>query len=280
MPGHVRGRVAFQGERGAFSYKAALKLLGNNIRDLPCASFQDVFDALNGEKAAYAVVPIENTLHGSIHENYDHLLEYGFTISGETKVRIAHHLIARPGVRFRDVRRAFSHPVALNQCRLFFQKHSHIEPVSFYDTAGSVKMITERAEPNAAAIASEAAAEIFGGTILRRNIEDNSRNFTRFFLLTKQAKTLPSSSGAWKTSIVFSTKNVAGALFRAMACFALRDLNLSKIESRPLRNKPWEYLFYVDVLGRSDDIIVQNALGHLGETTEFLRVLGSYRPTP
>ncbi len=280
MSRNVKRRVAFQGERGAFSYKAALKLLGDNIQDLPCASFQDVFDAVKGERAGCAVIPIENTLHGSIHENYDHLLEYGFTISGETKVRIAHHLIARPGMRFRDVHKAFSHPVALNQCRLFFQKHSQIEPISFYDTAGSVKMIIERDEPNAAAIASEAAAEIFGGTILRRNIEDNSQNFTRFFLLTKQAATLPSSTGAWKTSIVFSTKNVAGALFRAMACFALRDLNLSKIESRPLRNKPWEYLFYVDVLGRSDDVIVQNALGHLGETTEFLRVLGSYRPTP
>ncbi len=280
MSRKIRGRVAFQGERGAFSYSAAVKLLGNDIHDLPCTSFQEVFDAVRTGAAGSAVIPIENTIHGSIHENYDHLLEYGFTISGETKVRIAHHLIARPGVRFRDIRKAFSHPVALNQCRLFFQEYPQIEPVSFYDTAGSVKMIMESDEPHSAAIASESAAVIFGGKIFRRNIEDNSQNFTRFFLLTKQALPFPTAVAGWKTSIVFSTKNVAGALFRALACFALRDLNLSKIESRPLRGKPWEYLFYVDLLGRSDGAIVQNALNHLSETTEFLRVLGSYRPTP
>ncbi len=271
--------VAFQGERGAFSYSAAVKLLGSALDDLPCSSFRDVFEALKSGKTKFAVVPIENTLHGSVHENYDHLLEYGFPICGEINIRIAHNLIAMPGVRFRDIRRALSHPVALNQCRHFFQKNKQIEPVSFYDTAGSVKSLRERHQPDAAAIASEAAAKIYKGEILRRNIEDDRRNFTRFFLLTKQPTRLQSGSGLWKTSIAFSTENAPGALFRAMACFALRDLNLTKIESRPLRGKPWEYLFYVDLIGRAEDRPVQNALNNLGETTRFVRVLGSYRPT-
>jgi prephenate dehydratase len=271
--------VAFQGERGAFSYSAAMKFLGNTIRDLPCATFRDVFEALKSGKVNFAVIPIENTLHGSVHENYDYLLEYAFPIQGETNVRIAHNLIAMPGIRQQDIRNVYSHPVALNQCRNFFIKHNNIKPLSFYDTAGSVKMLREKNEPGAGAIASEAAAKIYGGRILKRNIEDDRQNFTRFFLLTKQIKRLRSGTGPWKTSVVFSTENAPGALFRAMACFALRDLNLSKIESRPLRGKPWEYLFYVDLIGREDDSRVQNALNNLRETTHFVRVLGSYRPT-
>jgi len=279
MPRHVAPSIAFQGERGAFSYSAALKLLGSSIDDLPCAAFRDVFESLKSGAVKFAVIPIENTLHGSIHENYDHLLEYGFPICGETNIRIAHNLIVMPGTRFRDIRKAFSHPVALNQCRQFFQKNKRIEPVSFYDTAGSVKMLHEGKEPGAAAIASEAAAKIYKGEILRRNIEDDRQNFTRFFLLTKQTNGVRTGSEPWKTSLVFATENLPGALFRAMACFALRDLNLTKIESRPLRGKPWEYLFYVDLIGRTDDRPVQNALNNLSETTRFVRVLGSYRPT-
>lgn len=271
--------VAFQGERGAFSYSAATKFFGNKIRDLPCSTFRDVFEALKSGKANFAVVPIENTLHGSVHENYDNLLEYAFPICGETNVRIAHNLIAMPGVRLQDIRRAYSHPVALNQCRNFFLKHNNIKPLSAYDTAGSVKMLRETNETGAGAVASEAAAKIYGGRILKRNIEDDRQNFTRFFLLTKQIKQLRSGTGPWKTSVAFSTENAPGALFRAMACFALRDLNLSKIESRPLRGKPWEYLFYVDLIGREKDTRVQNALNNLRETTQFVRVLGSYRPT-
>jgi prephenate dehydratase len=279
MAYHPARTVAFQGERGAFSYSAAIKLLGSGIQDLPCPTFRDVFESLKSGKVKFAVIPIENTLHGSVLENYDHLLEYAFPICGETNIRIAHNLIAMPGVRFRDIRKALSHPVALNQCRQFFEKNKQIEPVSFYDTAGSVKMLQERNEPGAAAIASEAAAKIYRGEILRRNIEDNRQNFTRFFLLTKQVKGIHSGSGTWKTSLAFSTENAPGALFRAMACFALRDLNLTRIESRPLRGKPWEYLFYVDLIGRADDRPVQNALNNLREMTRFVRVLGSYRST-
>lgn len=271
--------MAFQGELGAFSHTAAQRLLGAMTRVLPCATFQNVFEALRSGEVSHGVIPIENTLHGSIHENYDHLLDYDIPICGETNIRIAHQLIAMPGTNFRDIRRVFSHPVALNQCRRFFEKNSQIEPVPFYDTAGSAKMLREKRPAGAAAIASESAAAIYGGEILRKNIEDHRQNFTRFFLLTKQAGRLVRANAAWKTSLVFSTPNIPGALFKAMACFALRDVNLTKIESRPLRGKPWEYLFYVDLLGRESDDAVRNALRNLAETTDFTKVLGTYQPT-
>jgi prephenate dehydratase len=271
--------VGFQGELGAFSHAAALKLLGPSVRALPCPAFRDVFEALKGNRVTHAVVPIENTLHGSILENYDNLLQYGFPIRGETSVRIAHQLITMPGTRFRDVKKAFSHPVALNQCRHFFELNQSIEAVTFYDTAGSVKMLKEEAPAGAAAIASESAAKIYGGVIVKRNIEDNRHNYTRFFLLTKQKNVGVPSRQPWKTSVVFSTANTPGTLFKVMACFALRDISLTKIESRPLVGHPWEYMFYVDLLGSATDQAVENAIANLSEVTRFHRVLGSYQPT-
>ena len=271
--------MAFQGELGAFSHSAAMKLAGPKAPLLPCESFNRVFEALSSGQAAQAVIPIENTLHGSVHENYDHLLRCDVPIGGETTLRISHCLMVMPGVRFADVRKAYSHPVALNQCRRFFQEHPQIEAIPFYDTAGSVKMLHEQ-PANSAAIASESAAELYGAKILKRKIEDNAHNFTRFFLLTKQGSGPRVRPGAWKTSVVFSTKNVPGALFRAMACFALRDLNLTKIESRPLVHRPWEYLFYVDFLGAQTDDNVRKALEQLHDMANFFKLLGSYQPTP
>jgi prephenate dehydratase len=279
MPKHASRRVAFQGELGAFSHAAIEKLLGSSKQPLPCPSFAEVFEALRTGHAAQAVVPIENTLHGSVHENYDHLLDCDYAIVGETSVRIAHQLITMPGVRMRDVRKVYSHPVALNQCRRFFASNRQIEPVPFYDTAGSVKMLMNEEPPGAAAIASAVAADIYGGVIRKRDIEDDRQNFTRFFLLSKQSPK-KQAQGAWKTSLVFSMANRPGALFKALACFALRDLSLTKIESRPLRGKPWEYLFYVDFLGSTADPPVKSALSHLAELTELFKVLGCYRPTP
>lgn len=270
--------VAFQGEPGAFSHAAARKLLGTRVHVFPCQRFDDVFRCLKAGKVSHAVIPIENTLHGSVHENYDHLLEYNLPITGETNIRIAHQLIAMPGTSFRNVKRVLSHPVALNQCLDFFRDHPNIEKVPHYDTAGSVKTLAAERPPDAAAIASEAAAEIYDGIILRRDIEDDRQNFTRFFLLERKAPRASTKGRNWKTSLVFATPNRPGALFKAMACFALRDLNLTKIESRPLRGKPWEYLFYVDVLGHSADSGLAHALDHLREMTSLLRVFGSYRP--
>lgn len=271
--------VAFQGELGAFSHAASIKLLGPQIEAKPYPAFRDIFEALKANKVMHAVVPIENTLHGSILENYDNLLQYGFPIRGETSVRIAHQLITMPGTRFRDVKKAFSHPVALNQCRHFFELNPSIEAATFYDTAGSVKMLKEQRPPGGAAIASEAAARIYGGSIVKRNIEDNRHNYTRFFLLTKQQNTSIQNTQPWKTSVVFSTANTPGTLFKVMACFALRNLSLTKIESRPLVGHPWEYMFYVDFLGAAEDQAVKNALANLSEVTRFHRVLGSYQPT-
>jgi prephenate dehydratase len=271
-------RVGFQGALGAFSQEAVQQLLGGAVQVVPFEKFEDVFRALSKGKTDAAVIPIENTLAGSVHENYDHLLHFDFRIVAETNVRIVHNLMAAPGVRFKDVRRVYSHPVALNQCLDFFSSHPRIERVPFYDTAGSVKMVIEKKLTDAAAIASSVAASIYGASILRRSIEDDRRNFTRFFLLNGKLPVLPGrrADKHWKTSLVFTTRNIPGALFRSLSAFALRDLNLAKIESRPLRGKPWEYLFYVDLIGRETDERVQNALRHLRENADFLRVLGSY----
>ena len=273
--------VAFQGARGAFSEEAARRLVGVRATVLPCERFEDVFRALKEGRAAGAVVPIENTLAGSVHENYDHLQHFDLPIVAETSVRIVHNLIAPPGVPFSKIRRVFSHPVALNQCLDFFAKNPQLERIPFYDTAGSVKMVMQEGLTDAAAAASAIAAEIYGGRILKRSIESDRRNFTRFFLLRRPeyARRHPvrAARGApWKTSLVFSTRNIPGSLFRALSAFALRDLNLIKIESRPLRGKPWEYLFYLDFLCRADAPNAQNALNHLREVADFLRVLGCY----
>jgi prephenate dehydratase len=273
--------AAFQGERGAFSEEAARILLGPGAPALPCTRFEDVFRALQEGRAAAAVVPIENTLAGSVHENYDHLLNFDFPIVAETNVRIVHNLIALKGVPFSKIKRVFSHPVALNQCLNFFARNPGIQRIPFYDTAGSVKMLVEEQLTDAAGIASSVASEIYGARILRKSIEDDRQNFTRFFLLRtpEYARRHPVPADAhaqWKTSLVFSTRNIPGALFRALSAFALRDLNLAKIESRPLRGKPWEYIFYVDFLGRVDAPNARNALNHLAESADLLRILGCY----
>jgi prephenate dehydratase len=273
--------VAFQGERGAFSEEAARKLLGPAIDVLPCPRFEDVFRALAERRVQAAIIPIENTLHGSVHENYDHLLHFKLPIVGEINVRIVHNLIAPPGVTIGKIHRVFSHPVALNQCLDFFAAHPQFEKIPFYDTAGSVKMVMAEGLKDAAAIASSVAAEIYGGRILRRSIEDDRQNFTRFFALRRPADARRNAirvrkDAQWKTSLVFSTRNVPGSLFRSLSAFALRDLNLIKIESRPLRGKPWEYLFYLDFIGQVDDPVCRNALGHLRELADLLRILGCY----
>ena len=207
-------------------------------------------------------------------------MKYNLSIRGETFVRIVHNLIALPGVGFGQVRRVFSHPVALNQCRRFFEENPQVERTSFYDTAGSVKMVMEEGLKDAAAIASAAAAKIYGGRILKKSIEDDRRNYTRFFLLERPKRGArflkPDAAKRFKTTVVFTTRNTPGALFKSLSAFALRDLNLTKIESRPLRGKPWEYLFYLDFIGHVEDKVSRNALGHLAELADMLRVLGCY----
>lgn len=276
----MKRRVAFQGELGAFSQVAARQLAGEDCVPVPIQAFEDVFISVVNGKSQAAVIPIENTLHGSIHENYDYLLKYDLQIRGETFVRIVHNLIVPPGVKFSQLNRVFSHIAALNQCRKFFEENPQIKKVPFYDTAGSVKTIMAEGFKDAGAIASASAAGIYGAKILRKSIEDDRQNFTRFFLLEKPRRgggsPAPDSAKRFKTTIVFTLHNVPGGLFRALSAFALRDINLTKIESRPLRGRPWEYLFYLDFAGHVEDAACRNALHHLAEMADFLRVLGCY----
>jgi prephenate dehydratase len=264
-------KVAIQGERGAFSHQAALKLVpGADV--LACATSIQVFEALESRQAAAAVIPVENTLAGPVGEHLDLLLERDVFVHGELRLRIEHNLIAVPGSTLKDIRHVLSHPVALDQCRNFFRQHRRISPAPFYDTAGSVKHIMANQLGDTAAIASSQAAKEYSGKVLASGLEDHKQNFTRFFLITKHKKV---SAKADKTSLVFSLKNVSGALFKALSVFALRDLDLSKIESRPVRGKPWEYCFYVDVL-RGQDNDMRLALKHLEEIAGFVKVLGVY----
>ena len=274
----MKRTVTFQGELGAFSQVAASQL-APSYTPAPLPAFDQVFEAVANGKRDAAVIPIENTLHGSVYENYDHLLKYDLPIHGETFVRIVHNLIVPPGVKRSQIRRVFSHPVALNQCRDFFTDNPAFEKTPFYDTAGSVKMLMEKGLTDAGAIASATAASIYGARILQKSIEDDRENYTRFFLLKRpqKKKQEPAITGVrYKTSIVFTVRNIPGALFRALSALALRDLNLTKIESRPLRGKPWDYLFYVDFIGHTADPVVSNALGHLAELADMWRVLGCY----
>ncbi len=264
-------KLAIQGELGSFSDEAVRKFLpGSSV--VPCVTSTEVFDAVETGRAAGALIPIENSLAGPVAPHFDLLLARRVFIEREFRLRIRHNLIAAPGVRLAQVRRVFSHPVALEQCRDFFLKHPRIRSESFYDTAGSVKHVVGERIRDAAAIASSRAAAVYRGRVLMRGLEDDKQNFTRFFLVRKRKRVAPTAN---KTSVVFALKNVPGVLFKALSVFALRDISLSKIESRPLRGRPWEYAFFVDFL-RGQDEAAKNALTHLGEIAEFVKVLGVY----
>ena len=266
-------KIAIQGELGSFSHEAARAMVPS-AKVVPCARSLEVFDRVKRGSVDGAVIPIENSLAGSVAEHFDLLLSRDVHIVREFRLRIVHNLITLPGANLKTVRRVFSHPVALDQCRDLFARNPKLEPVPFYDTAGSVKHVVEEGLTDAAGIASRRASEVYGGKILKAGIEDDKRNFTRFFLIHRGKPR--ASAGANKTSLAFSTKNIPGALFKSLSVFALRDISLSKIESRPLRGRPWEYVFFVDLL-RGDDEDSRNALRHLGEVTDLVKVLGIYR---
>ena len=266
-----RMKVAIQGEAGSFSDEAAKRMLPS-CKIVPCARSTEVFDRLERRSVDAAVIPIENSLAGSVAEHFDLLLARNVFIQQEYRLRIVHNLIAAPGVRIGDIRQVFSHPVALDQCRDFFRKHPKIEATAFYDTAGSVKHVIESGLRDAAGIAGRQAATVYKGRLLAAGIEDDKRNFTRFFLIRKGRRIV---RGANKTSIAFGVKNVPGALFKALSVFALREISLSKIESRPVRGRPWEYIFYADFL-RGDDKAARNALRQLAESASPVKVLGVY----
>ena len=273
-------KIAIQGELGSFSHQAATEMLPK-ARVVPCAVSRLVFEALDSARVDGAVIPIENSLAGSVTEHYDLLLEYSCYIEREYRLRIVHNLIAAPGTKFGDIRLVFSHPVALAQCRNFFRQNPKLRSEPFYDTAGAVKRILENEITDAAGIASKLAATQYGGRVLKSAIEDNKENYTRFFLVRKlrsskkRPKDIPVVRGATKASIAFALKNKPGTLFRALRIFAEHDINMTKIESRPVPGKPWEYVFYVDLLCGSAEF-TKNVQPGLAQESEFVKVLGFY----
>jgi 3-deoxy-7-phosphoheptulonate synthase len=266
--------VAFQGEHGAFSEKAARQFFGDKAKTSPSGAFRDVFQKVVAGEVAFGIVPVENTLGGSIHQNYDLLVEFDVQIVGETKLRVVHNLIANRSTKLPDIRRIYAHPQAAAQCERFLRQHPTWSVLQVYDTAGSVKMIKEEKAMDAAAIASSAAAKHFDMEILKEGIESDPQNYTRFIVIAREAP--KKASRVDKVSIVYATENKPGALFRTLEVFARRGVNLCRLESRPIPGKPFEYLFYVDLTGDVHDKNVAAALKELKEHVTSVKVLGCY----
>jgi prephenate dehydratase len=267
-------RVAFQGERGAFSEEAAIELLGDRVELVPRPSFEQLFEAIREGAADYILAPIENSLAGSVHRSFDLLVENGdLNIIGEVIIPIAHNLIGAKGAKFDDIAIVESHPVALAQCELFFGAHPKLKRIATQDTAGSVRDVTAAGDRTRAAIASRRAAQTYGGVILREHLEDNRENYTRFLLLSTDGVAV---DGADKLSLVFELDHRPGALLRALEPFARRTINLMKIESRPVHGKPWQYRFYLDLQAARNQPEAKAALAELQEQVVGLRILGSY----
>jgi chorismate mutase / prephenate dehydratase len=264
--------VAYQGEPGAYAEEAALNFFGKSTRGLPCPTLEKTFEVVEKGECPFAIVPVENSLEGSIARTYDLLLDSSVMICGEIELRISHCLIAMEGVAIEDIKYVYSHPQALGQSRNFLTR-LHPEIIPFSNTASSVRMIKEQGKRDSAAVASARAAELYGMNILAREIEDNPNNFTRFFALAKEDAP---AMGNDKTSIVFTLKHKPGALYDCLREFAERKINLSKLESRPTRRQPWEYNFYMDFSGHREDPGVAAALKALEEHAIFVKIFGSY----
>ena len=266
-------KIAYQGEPGAYSEAAALRFAPDAMT-VPCRGFEDVFECVQQGRAALGILPMENSIGGSIHRNYDLLVEHELPIVGEVELPVDHCLLAGRGTRIDDVRVVYSHPQALAQCERYLARMRGVEIQAVYDTAGGAKMVASGVRPDAAAVASRRASEVFDLDVLAEGIQDYAANVTRFAVV---GRTPAPSEEATKTSLVFSLESTPGALVRALSAFALRNLNLTKLESRPLRGRPWEYLFYVDVDAPRDRFDCGRAITHLGEFAQWVRVLGSYR---
>jgi prephenate dehydratase len=270
--------AAYQGTRGSNSEDACIDLLSSSAKLLPRTTLEEVFKAVTNGDARYGVVPVENTLAGSIHQCYDLLFEHDLKIMGETVRHILFALIALPGVPLSEVRKALSHPVALAQCEKFFRAHPQIQPVPVYDTAGAVEIVMNERSRESAAVATRRAAAVYGGEVLAEAIQDHLENYTRFLLITRSSspESVSPSSAEYKTTIVFSVGHTPGALYHSLRPFAERNIDLAKIESRPLRGSPFEYLFYLDLIGRADSAPVSEALAELKAQAKSVRVLGTY----
>src|SRR5258708_27699510 len=265
-------KIAYQGEPGAFS-EAAARRVDADADLVPCRSFDEVFDAVQAGSSAYGVLPIENSIGGSIHRNYDLLLERTLPIVGEVEPPVGHHLLALPGATLEGLRRVYSHPQGLAQCERFLRTLTGVEIIATYDTAGSAKMVADAGLTDAAAIASARAGDVFRLVSLAASVQDFDDNVTRFLLVGRAPL---ANVVADKTSIVFSLPNEPGSLFKALSVFALRGIDLTKLESRPIPGRPWEYLFYVDLAIAREEVACARALAHLGEFAPMLRTLGTY----
>ncbi len=265
-------RVGFQGELGAYSEEAIVRFFGDDITAVPRPYLRDVFDAVDNRKVDLGMVPAENSLEGSVVRTFDLLLERNLNIMGESILKVSHCLIANKGVFIEDIKKVFSHPQALGQCRAYLDKNG-FESVSWYDTAGSVKMIKDEGLIDAAAIASSRAAEVYDMIILDRSIETNDENYTRFFVIGHDS-ILP--TGNDKSTIAYVVEHQPGSLLESLRVFASRRLNLTKIESRPLPGRPWEYIFFVDIEAHIEDRKMKEALENLADSTNFIKILGSY----
>ena len=270
-------RVAFQGERGAFSEEAAVKLLGEEITLVPRPTFEAAFNAIADRAADYILAPIENSLAGSVHRSFDLLVDSPLNILAEVIIPIAHNLVAVRGAKFEEISVVESHPVALAQCEQFFSAHPGLKRIATEDTAGSVRDVVASGDRSRGAIAGRRAAELYGGAILREHLEDNRENYTRFLLLSDSAN---SAGDADKLSLVFQLDHRPRALYNALEPFARRNLNLMKIESRPVHGRPWQYRFYLDLQASRRDPEVAAALGELEKLVVELRILGSYVSAP
>jgi chorismate mutase/prephenate dehydratase len=264
--------VAFQGEEGAYAQEAASKYFGCSVRTRPCETLDEVFRLVQDSKIPHGIVPVENSQEGSVGRSYDLLLDSDVAVCGEQQIRISHSLIANKSASLGSIKKIYSHPQALAQCQAFL-KHLGAELVPTYNTAASVKMIREKKIMNGAAVASDATAGIYDMKVLASEIEDNPRNTTRFFILGKKDG---KPSGNDKTSIVFLLKHQPGTLFQTIGEFSKRGINLTKIESRPTKQTPWEYNFYLDFEGHRQDPVIDEALAGVRDATLFLKVLGSY----
>ncbi len=266
-------RIAFQGERGAFSEEAAVKLLGEEIELVPRPTFDELYSAINDGLADYILAPIENSLAGSVYRSYDLLIASGLQIRAEVVIPIVHNLIGVPDATFEKITQVSSHPVALAQCENFFAAHPGIKRVTVDDTAGSVREVMREGDPSKAGIASRRAASVYGAAILREHLEDHPENYTRFLLLAPSAEV---ASDANKLSLVMNLAHKPGSLCKALDAFARRNLNLMKIESRPIPGTPWSYCFYLDLQASIKDRGTQEALEELRQFTDSVKILGCY----
>jgi len=265
-------RISFQGERGSYSHQAAERYFGEHVAARPCRTLREVFHAVEARKVAFGIVPVENSYEGSINETYDLLATTTSKVCGEVQVRVRHCLIAKEGTRLSQIRTVYSHPQALAQCARFLRAH-RLEGVPSYDTAGSVKLVKEIQSPKVAAIASRRAAQLYSMQVISEGIEDSGTNYTRFIILGRK---IPPRSGDDKTSVIFGVEHKPGSLYRALRALSNRRLNLTKIESRPMKETPWQYNFFVDFQGHTQDRVCQKALKDLQQRSTFVKILGSY----